>query len=102
MARHAPPPPPLPEWDAAPAYTMSKGGFAADVHVTPAAVSQWIARGMPVRPDGLLDLRVAAQWLLDHLDATNGYRTRAEAREVRRYVVRLTDERAIARRAVEA
>jgi len=102
MARKAPPPPPLPEWDAAPAYTIAKGEFAKDMEVTPAAVSQWIAKGMPVRDDGLLDTAVAAKWLLDNLDPINGHRTRVEALNVRRFCIGLADERFLARQTVEA
>lgn len=101
MARKVPPPPPLPHWNAEPVYTMAKGEFAADVGVTAAAVSQWIARGLPVRPDGLLDLRVAAQWLIDNLTPQNAHRTRTVAWDIRRYVIAQTSERFASRLAVE-
>ena len=101
MTRRAPPPPPLPAWDEAPIYTIAKGAFAADLAVTPACVSQWCARGLPVRPDGLLDLAAGAQWLIDNLDPTNGHRTRREAWDLRRYIVAQTTERFAARLAVE-
>lgn len=101
MARRTPPPPPLPAWDAEPVYTIAKSAFAADIGVTPAAVSQWVARGLPVCPDGLLDLRAAAQWLLDNLDPLNGHRTRREAWDLRRYVIAQASERFAARMAVE-
>ena len=102
MARKAPPPPPLPEWDAPPAYTQAKGEFAADMSVTPAAVSQWIARGMPVRDDGLLDLLATAKWLLASLDQMQGHRTRVEARSVHAYVIGLENERNRVRQTIEA
>ena len=101
MARRAPPPP-LPEWEAPPAYTMAKGAFAKEMEVTPAAVSQWVARGLPVRPDGLLDMGAAAKWLRDNLDPMNGFKTRAEAGDLLRYVSVLTSERRLARGGVEA
>ena len=102
MARRAPPPPPLPEWDAPAAYALAKSAFAREMEVTPAAVSQWVARGLPVRPDGLLDMGAAAKWLRDNLDPMNGFKTRAEAGDVLRYVAVLSSERRLARGGVEA
>jgi len=102
MARKAPPPPPLPEWDAAPAYTIAKGEFAKDMEVTPAAVSQWVAKGMPVRDDGRLDTAVVAKWLLDNLDPVNGHRTRFEALGWQRFCAGLASERLHVRKTVEA
>ena len=102
MARKAPPPPPLPAWDEPPSYTMSKSAFAADMAVTPAAVSQWIARGMPVRDDGLLDLLATAKWILANLDQMQGHRTRVEARAIHAYCVGLENERVRVRQTIEA
>jgi len=102
MARRAPPPPPLPEWDAPSAYTMAKGAFAKEMEVTPAAVSQWLTRGMPVRPDNLIDMHEAAKWLRANLDQANGFKTRAEAGDLMRFVAVLTSERRLARGGVEA
>jgi len=102
MARRTPPPPPLPEWDAPPVYTVAKGAFAKEMDVTPGCVSQWLTRGMPVRADGLLDLRAAAKWLLDNLDQANGWRSRAEASDLFRYAHALGSEREMARLAAEA
>ena len=102
MARKAPPPPPLPEWDAPPAYTRAKGEFAAELLVTRSAVSQWIARGMPVRDDGLLDLLATAKGLLANLDPLQGHRTRVEARSVHAYCIGLENERNGVRQTIEA
>jgi hypothetical protein len=101
MARRTPPPPPLPAWDAEPAYTQPKGEFARDMEVTPAAVSQWIARGMPVRDDGRINILDAVQWLLDSLDPSNAYRTRTRAWEMRRFVFAQIGERVLVKMTVE-
>jgi hypothetical protein len=102
MARKPPPPPSPPVWDAPPAYTTPKGQFAADMEVTPAAVSQWIGKGMPVREDGLVDIRDAAQWLLDTLAPSSGYRTRSRAWEMKRFIFAQIGERMLVQVTVEA
>ena len=102
MARKAPPSPPLPAWDERPAYTQAKGEFAAELAVTPGAVSHWIGRGLPVRPDGLIDQGQAARWLLDNLDPGQAHRTRAEAVFLHHYVIEREDVRRICRETVEA
>lgn len=102
MARKVPPPPPLPAWDAAPAYTAPKSEFARDMEVTPAAVSQWCARGLPTRDDGLIDIMEACKWLLDNLDALNGHRTRVRARDMQRFIFGQIGERVLIKMAVEA
>ena len=102
MTRRAPPPPPLPAWDEPPSYTASKSAFADDLGVTRAAVSQWIARGLPVRLDDRLDLMAAARWLLDNLDPLNGHSTRLVAADLNRWIFGLGDDRNRVRSTVEA
>lgn len=102
MARKVPPPPPLPAWDAAPAYTAPKSEFARDMEVSAGAVSQWCAKGLPVRDDGLIDIAVATKWLLDNLDALNGHRTRARAWDMHHFITAQKGERLLVKMTVEA
>ena len=58
------------------ATAIGKSQFARLIGVTPGRVSHYITKGMPVRPDGDLDQRVALNWIAQNV-----------ARELRRPVV---------------
>ena len=45
--------------------TCSKTAWAAHNDVEPPQVSRWIAHGLPVRPDGRLNMWEAGKWLDD-------------------------------------
>lgn len=101
MARHVPPAPPLPAWNETAVHAISKTAFAKDLEMTPAAISHWVTKGMPVRADGLIDLWVAAQWILKNLDSTRGHRARGEARAIQIWINALNQVRDSVRDTVE-
>ena len=101
MARTRPPSPSLPVWDAPAVWTAAKSDFATELEVTPAAVSQWIARGLPVRPDNLIDMAEGCRWVLKNLDAVAAYRTRSNASDLHRWLLGLADARRLARETIE-
>ena len=45
------------------ATITTKAALAKTLNISKARVSQYIAKGMPVRPDGRLDREVAVKWL---------------------------------------
>lgn len=57
-------PPALAAWHGSSETLVSKAELAADLGVTPARVSHYLTRGLPVRPDGLIPLAEACDWLL--------------------------------------
>lgn len=101
MARTRPPAPPLPAWEAPPVWTAAKAEFAAELEVTPAALSQWIARGLPVRPDTRIDMAEACRWLIQNLDAVAAHRTRSNATDLHRWLFGLADTRLLVRETIE-
>ena len=101
MPRHPAPPPPLPAWGKPAPHLVSKSDLARDFEVTAPAVSGWVRKGLPVRPDGLVDLAEAVTWILGSFDQTNGYATRAAAYELRRWLHALAQERWLATVATE-
>lgn len=48
--------------------TVSKRGFAEIIGVTPGRVSQLVAAGLPVEPNGRIDLARGREWVRDHVD----------------------------------
>ena len=51
---------------------LTKAALAKELEVTRGRISQLIGQGMPVRPDGRIDLEDACRWIVGHLDNTNG------------------------------
>jgi hypothetical protein len=49
------------------ATAIGKSQFARLIGVTPGRVSHYITKGMPVRPDGDLDRRVALDWIAQNV-----------------------------------
>lgn len=49
---------------------VSKSGFAKLVGLTPGRISQLIAKGLPVEPDGKIDVARGKLWLGENIDAT--------------------------------
>ncbi|MBX9927084.1 MAG: hypothetical protein K2Y05_12060, partial [Hyphomicrobiaceae bacterium] len=47
----------------------TKAEFAARVGLTRGRISQLIGRGLPVRPDGRIEVEVGLRWMEDNLDA---------------------------------
>ncbi len=54
------------------AEVLKKGELAQRVGVSAARVSQWVAAGMPVRPDGKVELQQALDWITKNVDRTGG------------------------------
>lgn len=54
------------------AERMRKGEFAQRMGVSAARVSQWVGAGMPVEPDGTVDVQRASAWVSEHVDRTGG------------------------------
>lgn len=52
---------------ARPKKYVSKSAVARELGVTPGRVTQMIARGMPARPDGRLDLERCRKWYRDNV-----------------------------------
>ena len=48
----------------------SKAAFARRIGVTPQRSTQLVDRGMPVRPDGSIDVNTALAWLDENLDTS--------------------------------
>jgi len=48
-----------------------KSQFAKRIHVSPGRVSQLIAQGMPVLPDGRIDVPSALNWIESHIDQSH-------------------------------
>ena len=51
--------------------TLSKSAFSRRLHVSPARVTQMIAKGMPVTPDGKVDVAEALNWIESHIDLSH-------------------------------
>jgi hypothetical protein len=51
------------------ADTLSKRGFAEMLGVTPGRVSQHIANGLPVEPNGRIDIERGKAWVRENVDA---------------------------------
>ena len=47
---------------------VSKSEFAQTLRVSRARVSQYVKQGLPVRPDGLLDLDEALNWVTRNVE----------------------------------
>ena len=54
------------------AEVVRKGELAQRVGVSAARVSQWVAAGLPVLPDGRVDLQQALDWITKNVDRTAG------------------------------
>lgn len=48
----------------------TKAAFARRIGVTPQRITQLVDRGMPVRPDGRIDVNTALAWLDENLDTS--------------------------------
>jgi hypothetical protein len=53
------------------AVLISKTELAAELGVSRPRISQLIGRGLPVEPDGSINLELAAFWVLDRLFESN-------------------------------
>jgi hypothetical protein len=68
---------------------LSKGEFARAMGVSGARVSQWVKAGLPVRPDGRVELEAGAAWVKERADPRRreAYAERliprSEARDIR-------------------
>ena len=56
----------------------TKAKFARQQNVSRAMVTKWVCAGMPVRPDGRLDVREASAWLTAHTERKPRTKTKAE------------------------
>ncbi len=54
------------------AEVVRKGELAQRVGVSAARVSQWVAAGLPVLPDGRVDLQQALDWITKNVDRSGG------------------------------
>jgi hypothetical protein len=66
--------------------TLSKSELALRLGLSKSRVSQLVAQGLPVEPDGLVDALAAARWVLDTLCDLKAEPTRQAARELLRQV----------------
>ena len=48
---------------------VSKAAFARELDASPARVTQMIAAGLPIRPDGMLERLAALQWIASNVSA---------------------------------
>jgi transcriptional regulator with XRE-family HTH domain len=62
--------------------TLSKSELAERLGLTKGRVSQLLADGLPVEPDGVVDAVEAARWVLDNLYSMKAAPTRQAAREL--------------------
>jgi hypothetical protein len=53
------------------AVLINKTELAAELGVSRPRISQLVARGLPVEPDGSINLELAAFWVLDRLSESN-------------------------------
>lgn len=51
-----------------PSGALGKKAFGAALGISPARVSQLVDKGLPVRPDGKVDLAEGRAWYLDNVD----------------------------------
>jgi transcriptional regulator with XRE-family HTH domain len=61
---------------------LTKSELAERLGLTRSRVSQLVAQGLPVEPDGLVDAVEAARWVLDNLYGLKAAPTRQAAREL--------------------
>jgi hypothetical protein len=54
------------------ASSAREGALAERLKVTAARVSQWVGAGLPVLPDGRVDLRQALDWVTKNVDRSGG------------------------------
>jgi len=54
------------------AEVVRKGELAQRVGVSAARVSQWVAAGLPVLPDGRVELQQALDWITKNVDRSGG------------------------------
>ena len=59
-------------------HVVTKAELAEELRVSRPRVSQFIDRGLPVRPDGRIDLKIACDWIVANCEPG---RAVAEARE---------------------
>ena len=59
-------------------HVVTKAELAEELRVSRPRVSQFIDRGLPVRPDGRIDLKIACRWIVANCEPG---RAVAEARE---------------------
>ena len=59
-------------------HVVTKAELAEELRVSRPRVSQFIDRGLPVRPDGRIDLKIACHWIVANCEPG---RAVAEARE---------------------
>jgi hypothetical protein len=69
------------------AVLINKTELAAELGVSRPRISQLIARGLPVEPDGRINLELACYWVLSHLSPqcelnTESSSARWNAREI--------------------
>jgi hypothetical protein len=50
---------------------INKTELAAELGVSRPRISQLVARGLPVEPGGMINLELAAYWVLDRLSESN-------------------------------
>lgn len=88
------------EWWGSPPPLVTKGEFAADCEVTRGAVSQWVARGLPVLSCGHLDYRAACDWVVENLDPGRAVKAHRTSRRMRQFLINSEMERRRLRAAV--
>lgn len=76
---------------------MTKGGFAEHIGVVPGRVTQLIDLGMPVEPNGSIDVARCARWIEENIDPS---RRRARLPGEPELPVRPKSEREIAETAI--
>lgn len=101
MPRHPLPPPPLPPWGQPAPHLVDKARLALEFEVGAPAVSGWVKKGMPTRDNGLHDLAEVVAWVRRTFDPLNGYKTRATAYDIQRWLYQVSRERMNATLAAE-
>jgi hypothetical protein len=72
---------------------ITKSELAAELGVSAGRVSQWLAAGLPARPDAALDLAEAARWVLRNLQDPKARPTREAAADALRSALGAADLR---------
>jgi hypothetical protein len=88
-------------WHGSSAVTVSKSELAEELGLSAGRISQMIATGLPVLPDGALDLAEAAQWVLRNLRDPKAAPTREAAADALRSALGGADLRRAIRAAAE-
>jgi len=88
-------------WHGSSAVTVSKGELAAELGLSAGRISQMIATGLPIRPDGAVDLAAACMWALRHLQDAKAHRTREAAADGLRSALMAAEDRRRVRAAAE-